>query len=240
MTSPTAPTAADYGWIRSPSSLFAYALEVGYTLTLVRGVSPVELLEMVEAEPLGVCQGLGELIEGHGEFTETYDDSFLAGACIVPGEGGDWTLALDFGGDLGIRPRLMEALSAGTRAVSHSSNSGKPMDFFHWYENGELRTTFEWPAHRTGSTPDELNSVMSEVGLDPTSDGDPSVDRKAAVFALAERLTGVQVTEELLRGAEYRMGEVPEEPAEEWRSITIDLRDAHGEGLYVQVDRDQL
>lgn len=134
----------------------------------------------------------------------------------------------------------MESLSAGTRAVSHSSNGGKPMDFFHWYENGELRTTFEWPARRTGSTPDELNTVMREVGLDPVGDGDPDVDRKAAVFALTGRLTGVTVTEELLRDAEYRMGEVPEEPAEEWRGITIDLRDAHGEGTYIRIDRDRL
>ena len=33
----TSATAADYGWIRSSSSLFKYALEIGYTLTLVRG-----------------------------------------------------------------------------------------------------------------------------------------------------------------------------------------------------------
>ncbi|MEV6511438.1 DUF6461 domain-containing protein, partial [Streptomyces sp. NPDC051642] len=30
------------------------------------------------------------------------------------------------------------------------------------------------------------------------------VDTKAAAFALAERLTGVRVTEELLQGAEYQ------------------------------------
>ncbi|MFF2785767.1 DUF6461 domain-containing protein [Streptomyces sp. NPDC058049] len=63
---------------------------------------------------------------------------------------------------------------------------------------------------------DELNVLMREVGLDPTGDVDPDVDRKAAVFALTERLTGVRVTEKLLADAEYRTGEVPEEPAEEW------------------------
>ncbi|MET9887407.1 DUF6461 domain-containing protein [Streptomyces sp. NPDC006430] len=167
-------------------------------------------------------------------------ESFLAGAFTVPGEGGDWTLALEFGGDLGTRPSIMEALSTGTRAVSHSSNGGKPMDFFHWYEDGELRTTFEWLANRTGSTPDELNAVMREVGLNPMGDEDPDVDTKAAVFALAERLTGVRVTEELLAEAEYQTGEVPEDPVEEWKSITIDIADAHGERTYVQLRRDQL
>lgn len=239
----TSATAADYGWIRSSGSLFQYALEIGYTLTLVRGVAPEALLRTAGAEPRGVCAGIGELIEQHQELLDESDDwpeSFLAGAFTVEGEGGDWTLALEFGGDLGMRPRFMEALSAGTRAVSHSSNGGKPMDFFHWYENGELRTTFEWPAARTGSTPDDLNAVMRDVGLDPSGDQEPDVDHKAAVLALSERLTGVRVTEELLAEAEYRTVEVPEEPAEEWESVTIDITDAYGERTYVQLRRDHL
>ncbi|MER6444162.1 hypothetical protein DEJ51_01265 [Streptomyces venezuelae] len=210
----TLATAADYGWIRS-SSFFAYGLEAGYTLTLVRGLPPAELFAVAGAAPRRTCAGLGELIDAHMEVLDGYEnwpESFLAGAFTVPGEGGDWTLVVEFGGDLGTRPSLMEALSAGTRAVSHTSNGGKPMDFFHWYEDGELRVTFEWPADRTGSTPDDLNPLMREVGLNPTGDEDPDVDGKAAVLALTERLTGVRVTGELLAGAEYRTGEVPEEP----------------------------
>ncbi|WP_037634921.1 DUF6461 domain-containing protein [Streptomyces katrae] len=236
-------TAADYGWIRSSSSLFAYALEVGYTLTLVRGVSPSEVFRIVGAEPRGECAGLDALIHEQQGFLDEYEqwpEAFLAGAFTVRGEGGDWTLALEFGGDLGTRARLMEALSAGTRAVSHSSNGGKPMDFFHWYEDGELRTTFEWPADRTGSTPDELNGVMRQVGLDPTGDEDPGIDQKAAVLALTERLTGVRVTEELLAEAGYRVAEVPEEPVREWTGLTIDITDAHGERTYLNIDRTQL
>ncbi|MFB6517897.1 DUF6461 domain-containing protein [Streptomyces sp. NPDC056401] len=207
-------TAADYSWIGASPSLFAYALEGGYTLTLVRGLTPAEVLEVVEAEPRGACEGFHSLVFDHTELLDEYGyspDSFLAGAFTVPGEGGDWTLVLEFGGDVGTRPRFMEALSAGSRAVSHTSNGGKPMDFFHWYEDGELRTTFEFPADRTGSTPDALNAVMSELGLNPAGDPDPEVDEKAAVFALAERLTGVRVTEELLRDAVYVTGEVSEE-----------------------------
>lgn len=241
----TSATAADYGWIRSPSSLLRYALDIGYTLTLVRGVSPDELLRMAgaDAEPPEECAGLGELIERHQELVDECDDwpeSFIAGAFTVQGEGGDWALLLDVGGDLGTRPGFMESLSAGTRAVSHASNGGKPMDFFHWYENGELRTTFEWPSVRTGSTPDDLNAVMTDLGLDPSGDQATDVDRKAAVFALSERLTGVQVTEELLAEAVYRVGEVPEEPAEEWESVVIDITDAHGERTYMELRRDQL
>ncbi|WP_262058797.1 DUF6461 domain-containing protein [Streptomyces sp. STR69] len=237
----TTATAADYGWIRSATSPFRYPLESGYTLTLVRGVSPAELLALAGVEPSGACEGLGELIEQHLELLEESDGEegpyVLAGVCTVPGEEGDWTLALALGGDLGSLD-FMETLSAGTRAVSHSSNGGKPMHFFHWYENGELRTEFEWPPVRSGSTPDELNDLICEVGLGLTDEDASRVDRKAAVFALAERLTGVRVTAELLALAEYRTAEVPEEPAEEWKSVTIDITDAHGVRTYAHIEND--
>lgn len=223
-----APTAADYGWIRHSSPLFAYGMEIGYTMTLVRGPAPAELIARVAAEPLGTCHGSAELIRKNNEFLDDCGDwpeSFLVGVCAVRDENGEpWSLAVDFGGDLGSRPSLMEPLSAGTRAVTHSSNGGKPMDFFHWYENGELRTTFEHPATRDGTTPAALNDVLADLGLDPHGDGDPGVDRKAAVLALAERLTDVRVTEELLQDAEFELAELPEEPPEEWHGITIDLR----------------
>ncbi|MEU3794301.1 DUF6461 domain-containing protein [Streptomyces fructofermentans] len=214
----TTATATDYGWIRSPSSPFRYALECGYSLTLVRDTTPDELFRVAEAEQTGSCRGLAELVERSQEFLyecADWPESFIAGAFVVRGRGADWTLALEFGGDLGTRPELLEALSAGTRAVSHSSNGGKPMHFFNWYEDGSLRTTFESAAFRTGSTPDELNALLREVGLNPDGDPDPLLDRKAAVFALTERLTGVRVTEALLTGAEFRTAEVPEAPVPE-------------------------
>ncbi|MFI6402342.1 DUF6461 domain-containing protein [Streptomyces sp. NPDC050548] len=202
----TTATAADYGWIRSTTSPFRYALESGYILVLVRGVSPARLLALAGAEPTGLCEGIDELIEQHDEDDGLY---VLVGACAVPSEEGDWTLALALGRD-SWPPGFMEALSAGTRAVSHSSNSGKPIEFFHWYENGELRTHFEWPRVRVGSTPDELNSLICEVGLGLTDEEISRADRKAAVFALAERLTGVRVAAELLTSTEYHVADMPE------------------------------
>ncbi|MCX5205223.1 DUF6461 domain-containing protein [Streptomyces sp. NBC_00237] len=173
-------TAADYRWIRDPASAFARALAGGYTLTFVRGVTPAELADRQrDPSPTGV---LG-----------------------VPGEGGDWALALHLhDGRTGIRPHALEALSAGSRAVSHTTDTDLPTDHFHWYEDGRLRTAFEWPTDRSGSTPDALNDVLAEVGFDLTEVDDlvggftVDVDQKAAVFALTERLTGVRVTEELL------------------------------------------
>ncbi|MFE4821652.1 DUF6461 domain-containing protein [Streptomyces sp. NPDC056704] len=150
----------------------------------------------------------------------------------------DWTLVLQFDGGVGMRPRFLEALSAAGRAVTHSSNGGAHIDLFHWYEAGELRTSFEWPTDWYGSTPDELVPLMREIGFDLTEDGTgPSTDTKAAVLALAEPLTGVRLTEELLKDAEYHFGQVPEKPAEEWTKFVIDITDAHGERFYKEVTR---
>jgi hypothetical protein len=81
-------------------------------------------------------------------------------------------------------------------------------------EDGELRTTFEGPSSRDGSSPDELVPLLREVGFPLTSEGEhdenaPAVDGKAAVLALAERLTGIRVTESLLQDATYELGPRP-------------------------------
>jgi hypothetical protein len=215
-------TSQDYAWIRS-SPLFGTALERGYSLALVRGRPPEEVLRVMGARPEGTCAGVDKLLEVQGELCDEldyWDTSFLAGAFAVPGEGGDWTLVWELArGGTGIQPRFMAAFSAGGRAVEHSSNGGKPLHGFSWYEDGELRTTFEGvPSYRFGSTPDALLPAMREVGCHLSDIDDRAgdfLDDKAAVLALTERLTGVRLTEKALRDAHYRLGLVPDEPAED-------------------------
>ncbi len=84
---------------------------------------------------------------------------------------------------------------------------------------------------------DGLVPLLRGVGFPLTSEGEhdgsaPDADRKAAVLALTERLTGIRVTEALLQDAVHELGLVPEEPAEEWTGVVIDITDAHGERFY--------
>lgn len=235
-------TAADFGWIRT-SDVFGLGLEVGYTLTLARGVSPERALEAMGAEPRGAGVGIDPIVEGTQELfmADAWAESCIAGVATLPGDGGPWALILTFDGGIAMRPRFLEALSAGSRAVMHSSNGGKPMHFFHWYEDGVPRTEFEWFTDRSGSTPDELLPLMRDVGCDLDDDSDTDVyDDKAAVLALAERLTGVRLTEELLRTTDYLLGHVPDEPAPEWTSVVIDITDAGGERFHKEVTREQV
>ncbi|KJK42734.1 DUF6461 domain-containing protein [Streptomyces sp. NRRL F-4428] len=235
----TPVTTDDYAWIRT-SPLFHHMRESGYSVTLVRGRSPQEVLHAMEAEPRGTGDGTAGLIEANDAHRaeadhDHWDESYVAGAFKAPGEKGDWTVVLGFDGGLGVP--CAQKLSEGGRVVAHSRNGGKPIDLFHWFEDGELRTTFERPSARDGNSPDELVPVMRAVGFPLTPDGEhdesaPAVDAKAAVLALAERLTGVRVTESLLHDATYELGLVPEQPAEEWTSVVIDITDAHGERFH--------
>ncbi|WP_405899096.1 DUF6461 domain-containing protein [Streptomyces sp. NBC_00727] len=234
-------TAHDYAWIRT-SPFFHHARDMGYALTLIRGRSPQEVLRAMRAEPRGAVEGTDGLVEvndAHRDEVDDYsDDSYIAGAFSTPGEDGDWTLVLGFDGGLGLEDTCAETLSqGGGRVVAHSTNGGKPIDLFHWFEDGALRTTFEGASARYGNGPDELVPLMREVGFPLTPEGEhdesaPDVDEKAAVLALAERLTGIRITESLLRDATYELGLVPDRPAEEWTGLVIDITDAHGERFY--------
>ncbi|MFJ3088089.1 DUF6461 domain-containing protein [Streptomyces sp. NPDC086838] len=234
-------TAHDYAWIRT-SPFFRQARQMGYALTLVQGRGPDEVLRAMQADPRGTAEGtagLDEANDAHRDEVDDYSDqSYIAGAFSTPGEHGDWTLVLGFDGGLGVEGTCAEALSqGGGRVVAHSTNGGKPIHLFHWYEDGELRTTFEGAWARDGSGPDELVPLLREVGfpLNPEGEYDesaPDIDGKAGVLALAERLTGVRITESLLREATYQLGLVPDQPAEEWTGLVVDITDAHGRRLY--------
>ncbi|MFJ3667211.1 DUF6461 domain-containing protein [Streptomyces sp. NPDC090106] len=234
-------TANDYAWIRT-SPLFRHMLECGYTLTLIKGRTPREVLRAIDAEPRGTGEGTAALIEADDAHRaeadyDHWDEFYVAGAFSTPGVDGDWTLVLGFDGGLGVGDTYVNALSQGGRVVTHSTNGGKPIHLFHWIEDGELRTTFEGSWSRNGSTPDELVPLLREVGFPLTSEGEydenaPDVDEKAAVLALAERLTGIRVTESFLRDAVYDLGVVPDRPAPEWTGLVIDITDAHGERFY--------
>jgi Family of unknown function (DUF6461) len=85
---------------------------------------------------------------------------------------------------------------------------------FYWIEDGDVRLYFEPldPAYREGSTPDALAEVMREVGFDLSEDGENVEHPMEAAFALAEHLTGVRVTPEILEEATWLCGVAPVPP----------------------------
>ncbi|TDB88248.1 DUF6461 domain-containing protein [Actinomadura sp. 7K534] len=212
-------TAIDYQWINDYSELAD-----AYCALLARGLSVQDYLRGMHATPCGTVSGYADLERRSSDvWREHPGQQYLIAATTLPGDQGEWLLGLEVNGFLGTIPHLVEPLSRGTRLVSHFCNVNA-VDRFLWYEDGEARTSFE-PLFPTGlndsppddSPPDGFMELMEEVGFDLREEND-EYERDfsmttEATFALAERLTGVHLTPELLDKATFVTGLVPHSAA---------------------------
>lgn len=197
-----AATAQDYLW-------FTQEFEPEYCVTLARGLTPREFLARIGAdiEPSDRdAEGLEEFCADSAIDGASY--RLPIGATSVTGDGGPWTLAVEWNGFAGTVEELLLASSAGTRVVSHYRGANAA-DYFHWFEDGALRLFFEplFAYYRSGPEAEAIAEQMRACGFD-LSEGD---DRDFALhteatFALAERLTGVRLTAQTLREARYLCG----------------------------------
>ncbi|MEV5706414.1 DUF6461 domain-containing protein [Actinoallomurus sp. NPDC052274] len=200
--------AADYAWIGADEDGGLFS---AYCLTLVRGITPREFMDRLGArimfEALELADEFFDLSFQYWDQPHYGDVQFI-GATTVAGDGGDWTLALEVNGHLGVTPSTMGPVSAGTRLVSHRYNGGNGVGGFSWIEDGDVRLEFEplFAGNREGSTPDALLEDMRQIGFDLEDDREEIGPTTTAAFALAERLTGVRVTEAMLDDAVYLCG----------------------------------
>jgi hypothetical protein len=197
-----AARAHDYTWFTSD-------FPDAYCITLVQGLTPEEFLSRIgaEVEPhTRDADGLDELCA---------DVDFDGGAHRLPigttavtGDGGLWTLGVEWNGFASVTDEIMKPASAGTRIVSHFRNENAA-DSFHWYEDGEVRLEFEplFAYARWGSEADSIAEQMKESGFDLSDAQDRNFElHTEASFALAERLTGVQLTAETLLQSQFVCG----------------------------------
>ncbi|MFB4316745.1 DUF6461 domain-containing protein [Actinomadura sp. 21ATH] len=199
-----APTAADYAWFEERFPDLAEA----YCFTLVRGLTPAQVLARLGARTGGPqVKGVEALSRlSYDGYAERAGRELVVGVTAV----GEWALAVEPNGYLGASEEAVVPLSAGSRLVSHFSNVNAAGNFY-WVEDGDVRLTFEplFPSHRWGSTPDALLDAMREAGFDLLDGDDSNLDCGAAAFALAERLTGVRLTPEILTEASFLCGLAP-------------------------------
>jgi hypothetical protein len=205
-----APTAADYAWVGQ----WIDEVSETYCLTLARGLTPELLLDRLGTH---IWAPSGTSTEMSLRSFDGWDGSRLIGATTVHGADADWALGLELISFLGVTPAAIVPLSAGTRVVSHHRDLSSVQDFY-WAEDGDIRLFFqsESPAWREGSTPDALTAEMRLAGFDlrEGAERDEETDVKTeATFALAEHLTGVRLTSELLNESVYLWGVTPERQA---------------------------
>ncbi|MBK3520746.1 MULTISPECIES: DUF6461 domain-containing protein [Streptomyces] len=210
----TTTTAADYTWFEERFPDLAEA----YCFTLVRGLRPAELLDRLAGRAEPALTGAYAVVEAAFDLARASDGGrqLLAMTSV-----GAWTLLIEPNGYTGVTEDRALPASAGTRWVSHFVNING-LDAFLWAEDTVRRLWFEpgFPDERWGTTPDELLDAMhgagfrfgdAEVAEDDgvAEDDDPGTDLSApAAFALAEHLTGVAVTPELLERTTFTCGSV--------------------------------
>ncbi|MFJ6572328.1 DUF6461 domain-containing protein [Streptomyces sp. NPDC091292] len=193
------PTATDYRWFEERFPGLAEA----YCITLVRDLSPTDVLARLGGRTEPARTGVTAMVEASFAHLDRAENSrqFLAMTTVR-----DWTLLIEPNGCLGVSEESALPASAGTRWVSHFVDI-EGHEAFLWAEDTVSRVQFEpgTPDHRWGTTPDELLDAMHDCGFQfwsETSDTAEFLCDKAA-FALAEHLTGVRLTPDLLQDTTY-------------------------------------
>ncbi|MER5628675.1 DUF6461 domain-containing protein [Streptosporangium sp. NPDC002544] len=201
-------TPDDYSWFsRERFPEFADA----YCFTYVRGLTLEEVVTRLGVRVEDCSRvTLDELIRW-----QTF------GAVAV----GDWVLLVEACSGLGVTEEIIMPLSAGTRLVSHFYLDVDDMDYFYWIDDGKIRFEFahdEGYSHRiedgriqfmfrphesySEEMPDELAEILERIDSPVYSIAAP---HKGPAFLLAERLTGITMTPQLLEESTYLCGVVP-------------------------------
>ncbi|MEU8207425.1 DUF6461 domain-containing protein [Streptosporangium sp. NPDC049046] len=168
----------------------------GACLTYIHGLTPEEVMARRGGRPEDFTPmsfwDLGGAVES---------GAFLGVTTI-----GDWVLTVEPGLN-GIAEEVIMPLSTGTRVVSHYFLSIKDLDHFYWIEDGELRFCFIAQEGYSQEVPEVLVETMERIDSIYPSFPDP---HKGPMFLLAERLTGITLTPQLLEESTYLGGAVPE------------------------------
>ncbi|NRQ38497.1 hypothetical protein HII36_42725 [Nonomuraea sp. NN258] len=196
-------TAADYAWFTFGRFIYdEYTdLREAYCFTLVRGLTPEQVLTRTGAEslpPMGLKELIGAGVSDLGRPRSGYSHFFG----IVPVD--DWAFIVEPNGFMGVQPGMAGRLSAGTRLVSHYLNVNGQEDFL-WMEDGQERLALE-PSFSDIDSFTKWEEEFAEIARHVEFDAAHSSE---SFLAMAEYLTGVKVTPELLEQSTYQCGVAP-------------------------------
>jgi uncharacterized protein DUF6461 len=188
---PRDAVADDYRWF-SPTPDFGQ----GFCFTWVRGLTPQQVIKRLGGRELERISWEQLVESGDGQQGTAY--RYFIGITRVD----NWSLIVEDNGDLGVTDRLVRPLSAGTTVVAHYCGADGHGRFLQ-LTDGRVGLDFD-PA-----APATMTAAMSAVGFAPGIDAGTSM---AASFALAERLTGEQMSRPLLISSTYLLTNVPATP----------------------------
>jgi hypothetical protein len=193
---PRAAVADDYWWFALEPDLGR-----GFCFTWVKGLTPQEVLKRLHGRELE--RVTWQQLVGSGDGQTGPASSYFIGVARVEG----WSLIVEDAGDLGVTDHLVRPLSAGTTVVAHRRGPDGHGRFL-LLQDTAIELDFDplAPAKVSGARSAELAPMISSVGFGTA--GDPR-QNTAAAFALSERLTGTEMTRDLLHSHTYLLTSVP-------------------------------
>jgi hypothetical protein len=196
LPSPRPAVADDYWWFKLERDL-----SKGFCFTWVRGLTPKQVRQRLGGTELE--RVYWQQLVGSGDGPREPADVYYLGI----GRVGDWSLIVEDHGDLGATERFALPLSSGTMLVSHCRAADGHARFL-LAEDSAIQLDFDprTPAMLRGTRAFELAPQVTAVGFGA---GDDSYTSMEATFALAERLTGIAMTQELLSQNTYLLTTVP-------------------------------
>ena len=197
--------AADYAWFSGVEDL-----ALGFCFTWVRGLTPEQVIKTSAGREL---ERIGwEQLVGSGDGQQAGSEQYFYGVAHV----GDWALLVEDNGAFGTTDLEARTLSRGTTLASFSwkaSGGGRVLVL----EDGSYRLDFDPVAagKLSGWGVSELAPVVQAAGFLAARElrgGDQGEYRnycRSSAFAFVERVTGVAMTEELLKTLTYLLTSVP-------------------------------
>ncbi|GAA2651321.1 hypothetical protein Adu01nite_66540 [Paractinoplanes durhamensis] len=164
----------------------------GYCFTWVRGLVPQQVIKRLDGKELERISW--EQLVGSGDGQQPPSFQYFVGIARVD----DWSLIVEDNGDLGVTDEIVRPLSAGTTVIAHQRGADGHGRFLQ-VSDGAVVLDFDPIAPATVTT------EMAAAGFAPGIDADTSM---AAAFALAERLTGEEMTKLLLITRTYLLTRV--------------------------------
>ncbi|WP_188192101.1 DUF6461 domain-containing protein [Nonomuraea sp. SYSU D8015] len=174
-----------------------------YGFTYVHGLTPEQLIARLGGRVEHFVPMTANELEDQA--LRRFDDGGLFfGVAAV----GAWTLIVETLAEIAPSEEILLPLSAGTRLVSQYYLDVKGLDSFYWIEDGEIRFAFYAQEGYSEEVPDELAQIMRRI----ESDHRHAYPHEGPGFVLAEHLTGIRLTPQMVEGATYLCGSVPQPP----------------------------
>ncbi|XVU25502.1 DUF6461 domain-containing protein [Actinoplanes sp. CA-054009] len=185
-------TASDYAWFDGITDL-----DKGYCFIWAANLKPQQTLDRLRGKELERIAW--QQLVGAGDGQRVQSDKYYFGVARLD----TTSLIVEDNGTLGLADQLLSELSVGTTVVCNYHDPRRRSRFLVMTDRVvELEFDPAANGRRLGTRAAELSSTIAAVNFTPAT-------TRAASFALAERLTGVPLTLDLLKERTYLFSSAP-------------------------------